>query len=805
MKIRLFILSLVCFFILSSCNAIDFINPPSATTTPTQDSGVINILPNPSLSSSLVPTVQPTQIELGQQALFAGEYDQALQYFQTAFDQSSNNDVKAQSLLGIGKTYFSEQSCSSAMDAFNRILGQYPSTSSIASAYFFLGQCYGILNDFPHAKDSYNHYLQLRPGILDEFVYELQGKIAFSTANYQDAITAYQAALQSTPSGDKFSLNMKIGQAYAAIGDHTTAIQMFQTIYDDKDSNVYSKASADLLMGQSYLSLTMNNDAYTKLMDAVIQFPRAYDSYTALTILQNHAVPVNGLLSGIVEYYAGQYDRAIKDFNIYLSNKPNDDGTVYYYKGLSHYFSNQGQDAILAYDQMIDNFPDNRFWASAWDEKAYVQWEVLGEFTNAANTLLSFVARVPKATEAAGYLFEAGRIFERNDDLENAANTWLRLIDEYPNYENSLQALFLAGITKYRLGKFDEALTIFRRNAVLTENQDDKTADYLWIGKCYQAKNDIDNARSYWQQAQRIDPTNYYSIRAGELLDGTLPLTITNTVDLGYDLNYERSEAESWMRANFKIDNGVDLVGLGDLSTDPRMVRGQELWGLGLYELASTEFEATQKEFSTDPVKTYRLLNYFYSIGLYRPAINGCRNLLNLAGMNDLSSLSAPIYFTHIRFGAYFRPEVVKATADEKINPLVFYALLRQESLFEPFITSSAGAHGLAQIMPATGKEISDQLGLPPNYTSTDLNRANIAIIFGTHYLGEQLNYLKGDLLAALAAYNAGAGNAQIWKDLSKNDPDLFIEIIRLEETRTYLKQIIEFTNVYQLIYTRPL
>ena len=365
--------------------------------------------------------------------------------------------------------------------------------------------------------------------------------------------------------------------------------------------------------------------------------------------------------------------------------------------------------------------------------------------------------------------------------------------------------MFLAGITKYRLGKFDEALTIFRRNAVLTENQDDKTADYLWIGKCYQAKNDIDNARSYWQQAQRIDPTNYYSIRAGELLDGTLPLTITNTVDLGYDLNYERSEAESWMRANFKIDNGVDLVGLGDLSTDPRMVRGQELWGLGLYELASTEFEATQKEFSTDPVKTYRLLNYFYSIGLYRPAINGCRNLLNLAGMNDLSSLSAPIYFTHIRFGAYFRPEVVKATSDEKINPLVFYALLRQESLFEPFITSSAGAHGLAQIMPATGKEISDQLGLPPNYTSTDLNRANIAIIFGTHYLGEQLNYLKGDLLAALAAYNAGAGNAQIWKDLSKNDPDLFIEIIRLEETRTYLKQIIEFTNVYQLIYTRPL
>jgi hypothetical protein len=55
------------------------------------------------------------------------------------------------------------------------------------------------------------------------------------------------------------------------------------------------------------------------------------------------------------------------------------------------------------------------------------------------------------------------------------------------------------------------------------------------------------------------------------------------------------------------------------------------------------------------------------------------------------------------------------------------------------------------------------------------------------------LKYLKGDMQAALAAYNAGAGNAEIWKDQSKGDPDLFLETIRTQETRDYLMQIAEF------------
>ena len=57
--------------------------------------------------------------------------------------------------------------------------------------------------------------------------------------------------------------------------------------------------------------------------------------------------------------------------------------------------------------------------------------------------------------------------------------------------------------------------------------------------------------------------------------------------------------------------------------------------------------------------------------------------------------------------------------------------------------------------------------------------------------------------MAALAAYNSGPGNTQIWKDLSGGDPDLFFEIVRIDETRQYLTNIAEFLYIYRSIYER--
>ena len=204
----------------------------------------------------------------------------------------------------------------------------------------------------------------------------------------------------------------------------------------------------------------------------------------------------------------------------------------------------------------------------------------------------------------------------------------------------------------------------------------------------------------------------------------------------------------------------------------------------------------------TNPLNTYLLMNYLYDLGFYKPAILACRDLLNMAGMDDLTSLTAPFIS---RISVLELTSAILWSAlpnEENINPLIFFSLLRQESLFEPFISSAVGARGIAQIMPATAKDIVDRYSWPSNYSVEDLLLAKVGITMGARYFSQQIDYLGGDTFAALAAYNGGPGNAYEWKELSNGDPDLFLEIIRFDETQTYLKQIIEFLNIYKLIYT---
>ena len=105
------------------------------------------------------------------------------------------------------------------------------------------------------------------------------------------------------------------------------------------------------------------------------------------------------------------------------------------------------------------------------------------------------------------------------------------------------------------------------------------------------------------------------------------------------------------------------------------------------------------------------------------------------------------------------------------------------------------------QIVPATGAGIAQALGWPINYDPEQLYRPNVSINYGAYYLSSNRSSLDGDLYAALAAYNGGLGNALDWKKLAQNDPDLFLESVRFEETRNYIRQIYEIYTIYRRLY----
>jgi soluble lytic murein transglycosylase len=157
-----------------------------------------------------------------------------------------------------------------------------------------------------------------------------------------------------------------------------------------------------------------------------------------------------------------------------------------------------------------------------------------------------------------------------------------------------------------------------------------------------------------------------------------------------------------------------------------------------------------------------------------------------------------------MRYGLYYSDLVMADAAANNLNPLFVFSVIRQESLFEGFVKSNAGARGLMQIIPATGEQINFQLAWPLNYSDKDLYRPDVSVAFGTHYIAKNLDLLNGDLYAALAAYNGGPGNALDWQGLAGNDPDLFLESVRFEETRNYIRNIYEIYIIYKRLYGAP-
>jgi soluble lytic murein transglycosylase len=132
--------------------------------------------------------------------------------------------------------------------------------------------------------------------------------------------------------------------------------------------------------------------------------------------------------------------------------------------------------------------------------------------------------------------------------------------------------------------------------------------------------------------------------------------------------------------------------------------------------------------------------------------------------------------------------------------PLLLLALIRQESFFRPDAESVASALGLTQVIPATAEEIAGQLK-EEDFTFGNLVRPKVSLRFGAHYLGAQLELFEGDVPAALAAYNGGPGNSLRWREAAPADADLFLEVINLSETRSYVELVLEHYAHYRYAY----
>jgi soluble lytic murein transglycosylase len=789
--------------ILAACNMPQATPPP-----PTPTSGpspTPTLIPSPTPSPTPLPTPTPlpaARISAGKKAIFSGNYPQAREEFQAALGSTTDDTVRAAALWGLGETDFLNENFPSALESLRTLTQNYPSTESGIRGWFLLGETFFSLKRYQEAADAYQNYLTARPGLLDAYVQGKRGDSFVALGDQLNAQKAYLAAENAPGQANPDAARVSVANTYLNSSDPATALKMYDEIYAST-TNDYLKAELDLMSGRALLALGRSDEGYGRWRHAVDNYPLAYDSYSALVGLVDANQPVDGFNRGLVDYFSQKYDVALRAFQNYASENPNHDGTVLHYLALTLREMGDYQSAIEMWNTLIDKYPANRYWASAWDERAYTQWGYLNDYTSAAQGLEKFTTVTTGSPFAVTYLLEAARIYERSGDLEKAATLWESLPDRFGSDAATTDAWFQAGIVRYRLGNYPRANTDFQQSLLLAKELPDRARALLWIGKTYAITGDKTNASSAWEQSQTADPNGYYSIRALDLLENREPFASPPVTNLNVNLAAERNDAAAWVRIKFNLTADADLSGPGALQSNPQFQRGTEFWNLGLYDEARLEFEALRETIKTNPADSFRFGNYLLDLGAYRSAIEILRDVLTLAGLDDQSSsLTAPVYFKHVRYGLYYSELIWPASSENAFDPLLITSVIRQESLFEGFVHSTAGARGLMQIIPSTGTSIATQIGWPTDFSPDDLYSPYISIRMGTSYLSSNRRLLNGDLYAALAAYNSGPGNASVWQGLANHDKDLELEIIRFSETRDYIRSIYEIYVVYRGLYS---
>ena len=145
----------------------------------------------------------------------------------------------------------------------------------------------------------------------------------------------------------------------------------------------------------------------------------------------------------------------------------------------------------------------------------------------------------------------------------------------------------------------------------------------------------------------------------------------------------------------------------------------------------------------------------------------------------------------------------IPPSASRVLEPAFTLAITRQESEFDPYAVSSAGARGLMQLLPSTARLVAKQSGrqYDLNWLTGD---PSYNMELGSEYLASLVNNWNGSYILAIASYNAGPGRARQWIDAYGDprrpgiDPIDWMESIPFEETRNYVHRVLENLQVYR-------
>jgi soluble lytic murein transglycosylase len=387
--------------------------------------------------------------------------------------------------------------------------------------------------------------------------------------------------------------------------------------------------------------------------------------------------------------------------------------------------------------------------------------------------------RYPASPWTAKAIWSLANDQRGEDEVDAALANYRRLIEQFPEGEHVLDAKWRVHFESFRSGRFEEAGFGLEEAALEWPGDEGLSRILYWSGRSYQEAGRFDRAEAIYRQVLLGYQNSYYGRRAFERLS---------------QLQGQRSSMVSIEAAR----SGIDLSEALRVVRVGTQARIAELYALGLTKRALEEAKAAVVG-ARDDTAFLAMAAWIHSHqGDNLRAIITIRSAFpfHVSATGDL--LPRPIW--ELFYPLPYREHIESYASARGLDPYLVAALIRQESTFNPRVRSPAGARGLMQIIPSTGRELSRQERR--QYATNDLYDPQINIQYGTRYLKNVLGRFDGRVDYALASYNAGPHRVKRWTGMDMTlDPEIFIEDIPFEETRNYVKLVLRNEMLYRRLY----
>ncbi|MBN2225544.1 MAG: DUF3808 domain-containing protein [Deltaproteobacteria bacterium] len=663
---------------------------------------------------------------------------------------------------------------------------------------FMAGRAALNIKDYESARKYFEYCLDHYKKLEDHVLYYLS-RAYFLGGDAPAAYTAARRLIDTYPDSVWFAdASVMIGDYYAKMGDYDKALSVYEAfLTENKKSEKYPGIL--FLKGRAMEGVGKPNEALTVYKEVWIGYPTnraAADAFIGISRLGAAETLTLSELKRRIDnlYAAGDYEGVVTA----AAQLP----------------------ALL--DTKIKTLP-----AKVAKEIEYIKAKAYFRSFHYENARVIFEALIadPGGLPRAELLYWRARTYDRLGKDETAVDYYLALFRAYPTDSLADDGLFLAARTLEEMKRYDEAIRYYQ-TYLNTYSRGEEVRNVLWnIGWLYYVKKDYAQAEEYFERmAQNYRGKSeypqylYWKGRALERMGRIAEaVDVFKAVRKDYITTYYSYQSERRLKAL-----GVDVEGIAikeafdesfwtrdfgrydaftsDARITSHLTRALELMTMNMDAEAGVEIELVVDRCVGDPdllVEVARLLRY--SGDYYTPILMAARHFSHFfstyqPGKNDV--------YWQMRYPEGYKKEVERFAEEFGVEPSFVYAVIREESLFQPRVVSWAGAVGLMQIMPATGKSIAAQLGVD-DFAVDDLRDYRTNVRFGVYYLSGLMTEFEGEKVYALCGYNAGPGNAHRW--IKNRDPEMemdeFIEDIPFSETRAYVKRILNTESIYRAVY----